>query len=193
MRSRLAAFTLVSLAAAVSTPSVLAQTVPSGSPDFLDPSQFSSAYTPDGMSLLEKFGWAGRVIIGHPDTKAIVPAYSYSQSEICDNGQYPDPSIDALLLRSGGIVVAGSLEDLCGQDETATETSPAAGWAAMIQSDPSNDPLVLVPGQMVHGGGQEYWLRCRESRPPAVGSACHETFSLSPYDFHQRLAADPES
>ena len=189
MRSRLAAFTLVSLAAAVSTASVLAQPVTSGSPNSLDPSQFSSAYTPDGMSLLEKFGWAGRVIIGHPDTKAIVPAYSYSQGEICVNG---DLSIDALLLTSAG-VVAGSLKDLCGQDGSATETSSDAGWATMIQRDSNNDLLFLVPGQVVDGGGQEYWLRCRESRPPAVGSACHETFSLSPYDFHQRLAVDPES
>lgn len=190
MRLRLAARTFVSLAAAVAAASVLAQTHSGRSLDVLDPGQFSIVYTPDEMNLLEKFGWAGRVITGHPDTKAIVPTYSYYRDEICKD--YNSSSLNALLLTQDGIE-AGSLAELCDVRDGTKVPWSDVDWAPTFQDVASSKNVLLLPDQLDHGELSEYWLRCRESSPPAEGSACHETFRLSPYDFHQRLAAGADS
>jgi hypothetical protein len=190
MRYRRAEFSLVSLASAISAASVFAQPVPDQSLAVLDPSQFSTAYAPDEMNLLEKLGWAGRVITGHPDTKAIVPTYSYDENNICGNLTNYDPLSNAWLLTPNGIA-AGSLEELC--NDSGERTWSNVDWATTIWQDRNGENLLLLPHQLADGKISEFWLRCRESRPPAEGSACHETFRLSPYDFHQQLAAEADS
>ncbi|MCY4328376.1 MAG: hypothetical protein OXC53_12465 [Rhodobacteraceae bacterium] len=186
MRLRRAVYSLIACVAVVSVTPVLAQ-----DQYVLDPSQFSTVHIPGEMNLLEKFGWAGLLITGHPDTKGIVPVLGYKRNEACRE-DIPDDvkNLHALLLTESEFDT-GPLNELCTPKEDALHSWSDPGWAAeILATGEHTNNLLLLTDELEVAPVGEYWLRCAETRPPAEGSACHDTFSLSPYDFYRRLAAE---
>ncbi|MCY4260541.1 MAG: hypothetical protein OXC91_09800 [Rhodobacteraceae bacterium] len=191
MRSQAAAYSLIILAAAVSAVPVPAQG--QAGITLLHPKQFSEVHKPDDMNVLERFGWAGLLLTGHPVTKGIVPTFGYEKDTAClPDVLRTEGILDALLLTKSGSV-AGTLNDLCGRNANSSDDSHP-NWKVEILDSGTEIVLLLTdrlggkdPREDIDPVG-EYWLRCAEEHPPGEGSACHNTFSLSPHDFQRELA-----